>query len=140
MYGTKKHSCGKLFDSPAPLPYDKGRYYIRTMSGEGTPKSDDRFGPEGALEVAEDDLLDIDPADVVDSEEFVDSTTGSATLHALRTLITLIARRQACSTLRNRCKTPHVSLAIPSYGSLDLRFIIHYERAADKDRFTDRGP
>jgi hypothetical protein len=65
-----KHSCAKMFDSPARLPYDKGRYHIQTMSRGPDPKPDKKFVPDGAPEVAEDDLVDIDPADFFDPDEF----------------------------------------------------------------------
>jgi hypothetical protein len=41
------------------------------MDRELTPKPDEKFGARGGFEAAEDDLLDIDPADFVDPEEFI---------------------------------------------------------------------
>src|SRR5690348_4976111 len=43
-----EHFCGKLFDSPPPLPYDKGRYHIRNMNGGLVPKRDQELTTGGA--------------------------------------------------------------------------------------------
>jgi hypothetical protein len=40
------------------------------MSRDPGPKPDEKIVPDGAPEAAEDDLLDIDPADFFDAEEF----------------------------------------------------------------------
>lgn len=40
------------------------------MSRGPDPKPDKKFVPDGAPEVAEDDLVDIDPADFFDPDEF----------------------------------------------------------------------
>ena len=41
------------------------------MDRELIPKPEEKFAARGDFEVPEDDLLDIDPADFVDPEEFV---------------------------------------------------------------------
>jgi hypothetical protein len=41
------------------------------MDRELTPKSDETVSARGAFEAADDDLLEIDPADFVDPEEFI---------------------------------------------------------------------
>jgi len=40
------------------------------MSRRPDPKSDEKFVPDGAVEAAEEDLVEIDPADFFDPEEF----------------------------------------------------------------------
>jgi hypothetical protein len=53
------------------LVNDKGRYHWLSMDRELTPKPDEKFSAYGGFEAADDDLLDIDPADFVDPEEFI---------------------------------------------------------------------
>jgi hypothetical protein len=41
------------------------------MDRELTPKPDEKLSARGGFEFPDDDLLDIDPADFVDPEEFI---------------------------------------------------------------------
>lgn len=70
MNFTPKHCCAQVFDSPAPFIYDKGRYHILSMNRgldenliQNATRADD-------ADASDTELLDIDPADFVDPDEF----------------------------------------------------------------------
>lgn len=56
------------------MAYDKGRYHILSMSREVPHNFNEKVkradAPELPREIPDDELVDIDPADFVDPEEF----------------------------------------------------------------------